>query len=163
MKREQSCQVNSTIQNIETSSKEFLLDDVVINLRMRTDYSAKSYHPDDFIGIIDGEDVGSKKWTKTEVNKKGEEKTKIGKEVFIKVKKNSLQALEQKLIHGSGFTKEFIQELKRVTGNYTLEKYYKSLARIARNISPAERKTILNILEIVANQNMEELDTSLLL
>ena len=59
--------------------------------------------------------------------------------------------------------KEYIQELKRVTENYTLEKYYKALTRIARNISPSERKTILNILEIVGNQNMEELDTSSLL
>lgn len=59
--------------------------------------------------------------------------------------------------------KEYIQELKRVTGNYTLKKYYKALTRIARNISPSERKTILNILEIVGNQNMEELDTSSLL
>lgn len=59
--------------------------------------------------------------------------------------------------------KEFIKELKRVTGNYTLEKYYNALTRIARNISPSERKIILNILEIVGKQNMDDLDTGLLL
>ena len=59
--------------------------------------------------------------------------------------------------------KEFIKELKRVTGDYTLEKYYNALTRIARNISPSERKIILNILEIVEKQNMDDLDTGSLL
>jgi len=59
--------------------------------------------------------------------------------------------------------KEFIKELKRVTGNYTLEKHYNAFTRIARNISPSQRKIILNILEIAGNQNMDDLDTGLLL
>ncbi|KJS46195.1 hypothetical protein [Desulfosporosinus sp. BICA1-9] len=59
--------------------------------------------------------------------------------------------------------KEFIKELKRVTGDYTLEKYYNAFTRIARNISPSQRKFILNILEIVGKQNMDDLDTGLLL
>jgi len=59
--------------------------------------------------------------------------------------------------------KEFIKELKRVTGDYTLEKYYNAFIRIARNISPTQRKFILNILEIVGKQNMDDLDTGLLL
>jgi len=59
--------------------------------------------------------------------------------------------------------KEFIKELKRVTGDYTLEKYYNAFTRIARNISPSQRKIILNILEIVGSQNMDDLGTGLLL
>ena len=59
--------------------------------------------------------------------------------------------------------KEFIKELKRVTDDYTLEKYYNAFTRIARNISPSERKIILNILGIVEKQNMDDLDTGSLL
>ena len=52
--------------------------------------------------------------------------------------------------------KEFIKELKRVTGDYTLEKYYNAFIRIARSISPSERKIILNILENDGKQNMRQ-------
>lgn len=59
--------------------------------------------------------------------------------------------------------KEFIKELKRVTGDYTLEKYYNAFIRIARSISSSERKIILNILENDGKQNMDDLDTGSLL
>jgi len=44
-----------------------------------------------------------------------------------------------------------------------LEKYCNALTRIARNISPSQRKVILNILEIVGDQNIDDLDIDLLL
>jgi len=59
--------------------------------------------------------------------------------------------------------REFILELKRVTVNYTSEEYYNALIRLARNISPAERMTILNVLESTRNQNTDDLDTCSLL
>jgi hypothetical protein len=59
--------------------------------------------------------------------------------------------------------REFILELKKVTENYTSEEYYNALIRLARNISPAERMAILNVLESTRNQKTDDIDTGSLL
>ncbi|OJU11627.1 MAG: hypothetical protein BGN88_02680 [Clostridiales bacterium 43-6] len=110
--------INTIMTNIDNSPKEYLLDDIVVNVKMHIDYSAKSYHPSDFIESIGAEDVGSKKWTKKETDSKGKDKTRIGKEVFVKIKKNSLQDLQRKLQSNYGFSKGTIDNIRSIDDMY---------------------------------------------
>ncbi|MCT4611736.1 MAG: S8 family peptidase [Clostridia bacterium] len=104
--------VSNTIKEIDNMSEKYILDEVIVNVRMDSDYSAKTYHPTSFIKAISAKDIGSKKWIgEKNVSKKvkgnfieKEEKT-IGKEIFLKLKKEDLIDLEKKLENGLSFNK----------------------------------------------------------
>lgn len=111
-----SGEIKQAINLIDNTPKEFLLDEVIVNLRMDVDYSAKSYHPNVLISHINAEDVGSKKWTK-EVNTKNKNKpikTKIGKEIFLRINRNTLEELEKQLNEGTDFSKGAIENIRSI-------------------------------------------------
>ena len=97
-------EINSIIDKIEETNQEYLMDDVVLTMKIDIDYSAKSYHPSPLISKINAEDIGSKKWTKKE-KVKDKEKIKIGKEIFIKINKSNLQEFARNLQAENYFNK----------------------------------------------------------
>lgn len=115
-----SNQVKSVISSISQTSQEFVMDEVIVNVKMDVDYSAKSYHPNALITHINAEDVGSKKWTK-EILPNDESKTskiKIGKEIFLRIPKNTLQTLEEQLRSGNDFSKGAIDNIRSIESIY---------------------------------------------
>lgn len=97
-------EINSIINKIDETKQEYLMEDIVLTMKIDIDYSAKSYHPSSLISKINAEDIGSKKWTKKE-REKDKEKIKIGKEIFIKINKNNLQEFARNLQAENYFNK----------------------------------------------------------
>jgi len=115
-----SSEVKGAIECVGKVPREFIMDEFIVNIKMRTDYSAKSYHPTDFIVQANAEEVGSKKWTKEVPTKKDSTKNevKIGKEIFLRVNKNSLIDLDQQLSRNSNFTKGTIENIRSIENLY---------------------------------------------
>ena len=113
-------QVGGIINSINETPNEYLMDEVIVNIRMDIDYSAKSYHPSALISHINADDVGSRKWIKEVAveDKNKSNKTKIGKEVFIRIKKNTLQTLEAQLKEGNEFSKGTINNIRSIDKMY---------------------------------------------
>ncbi|MBZ6007283.1 S8 family peptidase [Paraclostridium bifermentans] len=117
-----SNEINNIIKEIDSTPKEFVLDEFIINIKMNVDYSAKSYYPSALISTIEAKSVGSKKWTKEieyKKNKKISKKNKIGSEIFLKLNKNKLNELKIMLDQGSdGFTKGAIDNIRSIDKLY---------------------------------------------
>lgn len=113
-------EIKNAIELIDKMPKELIMDEIIINLKMDVDYSAKSYHPLALISQIDADDVGSKKWIKEVPIKNGDKpkKIKIGKEIFLRVKRDMLENLEKKLIEGSGFSKSAKDNIRSIESLY---------------------------------------------
>ena len=97
-------EIDSIIEKIDETNQEYLMEDIVLTMKIDIDYSAKTYHPSSLIAKINAEDIGSKKWTKKE-KVKDKEKIKIGKEIFIKINKNNLQEFARNLQSENYFNK----------------------------------------------------------
>ena len=97
-------EIDSIIEKIDETNQEYLMEDIVLTMKIDIDYSAKTYHPSSLIAKINAEDIGSKKWTKKE-KVKDKEKIKIGKEIFIKINKNNLQEFARNLQSEKYFNK----------------------------------------------------------
>ncbi|HEY8889265.1 MAG TPA: S8 family peptidase [Clostridium sp.] len=78
---------------INTIPETYIMNDVVLSLRMRIDGSSKSSHPRNFIKESNIRQVGTKKWSTEVINKKEVTETKIGKSIFILINKNELDNL----------------------------------------------------------------------
>lgn len=115
-----SNQIKNAITSINQTPQEFIMDEVIINMKMDVDYSAKSYHPNCLIKHINADDVGSKKWIEeTQSNDEGKaNKTKIGKEIFLRMPKVTLQILEEQLRNGNGFSKATIDNIRSIESIY---------------------------------------------
>ncbi len=113
-------QVKSVISSISQTPQEFIMEDVIVNVKMNVDYSAKSYHPNALITHINAEDVGSKKWIKEiqSTDKSKSSKIKIGKEIFLRVAKNTLEILEEQLCSGNDFSKGAIDNIRSIESIY---------------------------------------------
>lgn len=110
-------EINSIINKIDETEQEYLMEDIVLTMKIDIDYSAKSYHPSSLISKINAEDIGSKKWTKKE-KVKDTEKVKIGKEIFIKINKNNLQEFGRNLQLENYFTKEQKDNIRSIDELY---------------------------------------------
>lgn len=86
--------VESKIDNMD---KEYILDNIVVNLKMRIDRSSKSAHPSNLIKEANFNQVGTRKWSTKVVNKKQKTEVKFGKDIFILTNKKSLEILKYKL------------------------------------------------------------------
>ncbi|SUY47662.1 Subtilase family [Clostridium putrefaciens] len=115
-----SNQVKDVISCINQTPQEFIMDEVIVNVKMDVDYSAKSYHPNAFIKHINAEDVGSKKWMKeiTLKDKTKPNKIKLGKEIFLRMSKITLQTLEEQLRSGDDFSKGAIDNIRSIESIY---------------------------------------------
>ncbi len=110
-------EVNTIINEIDKTKEEYLMEDIVLTMKMDINYSAKTYHPTSLISKINAEDIGSKKWTqKEEVRNK--EEVKIGKEVYIRINKNSLQEFSRNLQKESYFNKEQKDNIRSIEELY---------------------------------------------
>lgn len=92
--------INNIKASVNEISKDFLMDEIVINMKMRTDRSSKSDHPYKFLRDCNLNQVGTKRWYKEVVTeRKGKEKkeTKIGKDIYISVKMEYLNKLLDKI------------------------------------------------------------------
>ncbi|WP_158524135.1 S8 family peptidase [Clostridium perfringens] len=86
-------EINSDIEKIDS---EFIMDDIVINMKMRLDRSSKSDHPYSFMRECNLNQVGTRKWTKTVKSnrgKKDKDEIKIGKDIFVSITKDNLNNL----------------------------------------------------------------------
>lgn len=109
-------EVSSVINN---TPEEFKLDDYVINMKMHIDYSSKSYHPDALIKQTKLDEVGTKKWMLQIKNDKGKVKTKIGKEIFIRVNKENLNNLKSLLLlDEDSIPKSLVENIRSVEDIY---------------------------------------------
>lgn len=115
-----SSEIKNAINIIDKTPKEFIMDEIVINIKMDVDYSAKSYHPLALISKINADDVGSKKWIKEVLtnNEKKPKKIKIGKEIFLRLKRDMLENLENQLREGDDFSKGFIDNIRSIDAIY---------------------------------------------
>jgi hypothetical protein len=115
-----SNQIINAITSINQTPQEFIMDEVIINMKMDVDYSAKSYHPNCLIKHINADDVGSKKWIKENLSNDESKanKTKIGKEIFLRMPKVTLQILEEQLRNGNGFSKGTIDNIRSIESIY---------------------------------------------
>ena len=115
-----SNQVKDVISCINQTPQEFIMDEVIVNVKMDVDYSAKSYHPNALIKHINAEDVGSKKWMKeiTSKDKTKPNKIKLGKEIFLRMSKITLQTLEEQLRSGDDFSKGAIDNIRSIESIY---------------------------------------------
>lgn len=91
---------------IENSSKKYIMDDVVINLRMRVDRSSKSDHPSRLLRNIKVKEVGTKKWSKKEIkldkkNNTEKEEIKFGKDIFLMINRTKLNDFKNSLMTNS--------------------------------------------------------------
>ena len=87
---------------INEGSSKYIIDDVVLNLRMRVDRSSKSEHPHRLLRNINVKEIGTKKWSKKEIkinSKKNtkKEEVKFGKDIFLKVSKKNLHIFKKML------------------------------------------------------------------
>lgn len=115
-----SSEIKNAIDLIDKTPKEFVMDEIIINVKMDVDYSAKSYHPSALIHQVNANDVGSKKWT-VEVPSKVENKPskiKIGKEIFLRLNRNTLESFERQLSEGYGFSKGSIENIRSINSIY---------------------------------------------
>lgn len=113
-------EVKLAISNVDNTPNEFILDEFIINIRMDVSYSAKSYHPTALISHLHAEDVGSKKWMK-KVSSKSSDKSnniKIGKEIFLRMNRNTLENLELQLRNGDDFSKGAIENIRSIDSLY---------------------------------------------
>lgn len=110
-------EIDSIINKIDKTEQEYLMEDIVLTMKIDIDYSAKSYHPSSLISKINAEDIGSKKWTKKE-KVKDKEKVKIGKEIFIRINKNNLQEFGRNLQLENYFTKEQKDNIRSIDELY---------------------------------------------
>lgn len=97
-------EITSIENDIKNYPEKFIMDDVIINLRMRIDRSSKSYHPTKLLRDISVKEVGTKKWGKQYVKKKKnkeEVEWKFGKDIFIMINKNNLKSFKESLIKDS--------------------------------------------------------------
>lgn len=111
-----SSEIKEAMDLIDAVPKEFILDEFIVNVRMDVNYSAKSYHPIGLISQTDANDVGSKKWIKEVKNINNEKpiKPKIGKEIFLRVNKDTLEKLDEQLIIGKNFSKNAINDIRSI-------------------------------------------------
>ncbi|KNY24777.1 S8 family peptidase [Pseudobacteroides cellulosolvens] len=105
--------------DIKRISEDYKLDEIIINLRMNVDYSSKSYYPEALITRSAAEEVGSKKWSKTVVNKKSQRKVKFGKDIFLKISEDKLSEFESLLLQNDvNFSKKFAEDIRNVEEMY---------------------------------------------
>ncbi|MBY6916072.1 S8 family peptidase [Clostridium botulinum] len=98
---ESKAKLIKNIENVEFKinniNKEYVLDNVVINLKMRIDSSSKSAHPNNLIREANFKQVGTRKWSKKVSNKNKKEEIKFGKDIFILTNKQGLEKLKYNL------------------------------------------------------------------
>lgn len=92
-------------QMLDTIPSEYIMDDVVLSLRMRIDRSSKSDHPTKFLKGMKLKEIGTKKWSKVEKQQNNIEKTKFGKDIFVLTNRQDLydfkKFLEEDLLDDS--------------------------------------------------------------
>lgn len=114
--------ISSTKERIKEMPDSLRVSDVIVNLKMATGYTAKSFHPINLIKQSGAEDVGSKKWTQTTTDKKGNPRVDIGKNVFLRISQESLQHFDKMLNQKqSQMLKGFIEDIQRIEDFYLSE------------------------------------------
>ncbi|TYS51100.1 S8 family peptidase [Bacillus infantis] len=99
--------------NIESIDNQYRVKEVILNLKMATGFTAKSYHPSSLIRHAGAIEVGSKKWTKKTVDKKNQVKELIGKEIFLRMSDESLSYFESQLQQKESILpKGFIEDIR---------------------------------------------------
>lgn len=115
-----SHEVKNALEIIDKTPKQFIMDEIIINVKMDVDYSAKSYHPSALISQVNADDVGSKKWMKEipSASENKSKKIKIGKEIFLRLNRNKLENFERQLRQGNGFSKGAIDNIRSIDSLY---------------------------------------------
>ena len=90
-------EINDIENKINCLDSKYVMSNVILNLQMRIDRSAKSDHPTSFLKGMGIKQVGTKKWVQQEKNKKGDVTKKIGKDIFIMTNKSNLTNIKSLL------------------------------------------------------------------
>lgn len=110
--------INQIKKSLNQLPDEYRVNNVIVNMKMHVDYSAKSYHPNTLIKQSGAIEVGSKKWTK-QVEKKNKKETKIGSEIFLRLTEEELNFLERNLKKdATEHLKGFIEDVRSVEDFY---------------------------------------------
>lgn len=105
--------------NVSSMSSEYMLEDIVINVKMRKDRSAKSDHPSAFIKKSNLRQLGTKKWTQKVKDKNDKEKIDIGKDIFLMTDKKNIEYLENLLSIGEeGHSVGFVEDVRSIDEIY---------------------------------------------
>lgn len=111
----------SNIESIETKVKsvaeEYLMDDIVINVKMRLDRSSKSDHPNALLRDANLRQVGTKRWSQEVVTKKSEKKVKFGKDIFVLVNRKDLGNIKN-ILNNKFASNAFIDQVRSVEEIY---------------------------------------------
>lgn len=116
-----STEIDSALKTMNDIPDEYLLDNVIINMKMHVDYSAKSYYPEPLIRKLNAVGVGTKKWTKKVTNKRKPQEliTKIGTEIFIQVNRSNLINLKSRLDDSdTTFKKNEVEDIRSIEKLY---------------------------------------------
>jgi hypothetical protein len=118
--------LKSNIQKVKTQihsiPNEHKLNEIVVNLKMELGYTAKSYHPNNFIKQAGIKDVGTKKWEKKEVTKNGVIKISQGKDIFLRLSEKDLFHIEELLNRNeTTLTKGFIDDVRTMRDLYVTD------------------------------------------
>ncbi|WP_187644959.1 S8 family peptidase [Paenibacillus terrae] len=106
-------------KTIKEMPDDLRVSDVVVNLKMTLGFTAKSFHPVNLIKQSGAEDIGSKKWTQTTTDKKGQPKLDIGKNVFLRMSEETLVYFDKMLNQKqSELHKGFIEDVKKIEDFY---------------------------------------------
>jgi hypothetical protein len=105
--------INEIKQKIDTIDYQYRVNEVILNLKIATGYTAKSFHPSALIRHAGAIEVGSKKWTTKTVDKKNKVKELIGKQIFLRMSDESLSYFESQLHQKESILpKGFIEDVR---------------------------------------------------
>lgn len=111
----------SNIESIETKVKsvaeQYLMEDIVINVKMRLDRSSKSDHPNTLLRDANLRQVGTKRWSQEVVTKKSEKKVKFGKDIFVLVNRKDLGNIKN-ILNNKYASNAFIDQVRSVEEIY---------------------------------------------
>lgn len=111
----------SNIESIETKVKsvaeEYLMDDIVINVKMRLDRSSKSDHPNALLRDANLRQVGTKRWSQEVVTKTSKKKVKFGKDIFVLVNRRDLGNIKN-ILNNKFASNAFIDQVRSVEEIY---------------------------------------------
>lgn len=109
--------IESIQDKVEKIAEEYLMDDIVINLKMRIDRSSKSDHPNTLLKDTNLRQVGTKRWSQEVINKKSEKELKFGKDIFVLVNRNSLKNIKN-ILNNKYASNTFIEQVRNVEEIY---------------------------------------------
>lgn len=147
--------INESVKKIPT---EFIMEEVVLNLKMRVDRSSKSYHPSKLLRDCNINQVGTRKWEqKVLKNRNGniKEETKIGKDIYVSLSLEKLESLKNIIANDelSNNNKDTLRSIEE----FYIDTHENMLRGFSENWNEGRVEIVLHPIKGLEEKSIEEL------